>query len=51
MPETIPFKCDVFIMFSLCFVPVLGGLQRGLLESDVQDDIADDDNFFSFHLG
>ena len=51
MPETRKFKCDVFILFSLCFVPVLGGPQRGLVESDVQNDIANDDKIFSFHLG
>ena len=43
------------VMFSLSFhcvfVPVLGGLQRDLVESDVQNDIANDDNFCSFNFG
>ena len=51
MPETLPFKCAGFLAFSLCFVPVLGGLQRGLLESDLQNDIASDDSSRSFSLG
>ena len=51
MPETLPYKRAIFFGFSLCFVPVLGVLQRGLVESDVQNDTANDDKFFSFHLG
>ena len=52
MPESLPFKCDVFLMISLCFVPVLGGLQSDLLERDVQNDIANDVNFnFFFDSG
>ena len=47
----LPFKCAVFIKFPFCFVPVMGGLQWGILESDVQNDIASDDNSCSFSLG
>ena len=51
MPETHPFKCVVSLRFSLCFVPVLGVLQRDLVESGVQNDTANDSNICSFHLG
>ena len=54
MPETLPckcFNCLVFLMFSLCFVTVLGVLQRNLVESYVQNDTASDDNSCSFSLG
>ena len=38
-------------MFPLCFVLVLWGLQRDLLESEMQNDTANDGNFCSFHVG
>ena len=66
MPETLPFKCAVFIEFSLCFVPVLGGCCKGTLSKVMcemilrmitisaalvlENNIASDDNFCSFSL-
>ena len=43
------------VMFSFGFPCALclcwGVLQRDLVESDVQNEVASDDNFFSFYLG